>query len=207
MNKNLTDKTLALAGIFQAVHLVDQVARRGSADNSDVETCIRSLFVTSPQTTEDVYGSAAQLRTGLEILERQLTTGAAPRNAELTRYAVAVLHLERKLFKRPDLLDKVGRGLERAERQAEHFALTHDNVFAGLADTYVNTVSTLTPRIMVTGEHGHLNHTPVSNRVRALLLAAIRSAVLYYQSGGSRLQLLFRRKALLDEARRLLRTA
>lgn len=206
MSKRITDKTLALAGLFQAVSLVNDVARRGQADSTAFETSIRSLFITSPETTEDVYGSASQIRHGLEILLRQMGAGnAGGRDADLTRYAITVLHLERKLNKRRDLLDTVAKGLDRARRQADHFSLTHENVIASLADIYLNTVSTLTPRVMVTGEHGHLNHTPVANRVRALLLAAIRSAVLYYQNGGTRLQLLFRRKALLTEAERLLR--
>lgn len=204
MSQTITDKTLALAGIFQAATLVDQVARHGSADPAAFETSIRSLFVTAPDTTEDVYGSSAQLKLGLESLLTQIGSGKGPRNIELTRYVIGVLHLERKLAKRRDLLDKISKGLERARRQVEHFSLTHDNVIASLADTYYTTVSTLTPRIMVAGEHGYLNHTANANQVRALLLAAIRSAVLWKQNGGGRLQLLLRRKAFLTEAQRLL---
>lgn len=204
MNKSTTDRTLALAGIFQAVYLVDQVARHGAADPAAFETSIRSLFMTTPKSCEDVYGSSSQLRTGLECLQSQLGFGKTPRNLELTRYAIGVLHLERKLSKKPEHLDIIGKGIERARRQAEHFSLTHDNVIASLADTYVNTVSTLTPRIMVAGQHGYLNHSANANRVRALLLSAIRSAVLWKQSGGGRLQLLLRRKAFLEEAQRLL---
>ncbi|SCZ59208.1 high frequency lysogenization protein HflD [Thiohalomonas denitrificans] len=204
MNKSVTDKTLALAGIFQAVYLVDQVARRGSADPAAFETSIRSLFATTPKSAEDVYGSSRQLQTGLECLQSQLGSGDTPRNLELTRYAIGILHLERKLSKKPRNLDNIGKGIDRARRQAEHFSLTHENVVASLADTYVNSVSILTPRIMVAGEHGHLNQSANANRVRALLLSAIRSAVLWKQSGGGRLQLLFRRKAFLDEAQRLL---
>lgn len=203
MSKTLTDQTLALAGMFQAVSLVDQVARRGMLDQGQFETCIRSLFTFDPDTTEDVYGSSSELRPGLNLIRTQLTSGAQ-RNLELTRYVIALLHLERKLAKRKELRKRIRDGLERAERQSAHFTITHENVIASLADTYVNTVSTLSPRIMVTGEHGHLQHPANAARVRALLLAAMRSAVLWKQSGGSRLFLLFRRKALLDEASRLL---
>ncbi|WP_303903191.1 high frequency lysogenization protein HflD [Thiohalomonas denitrificans] len=205
MNKSITDRTLALAGIFQAVYLVDQVARRGSANPAAFETSIRSLFATTPKSAEDVYGSSSQLRTGLECLQSQLGFGKSPRNLELTRYAIGILNLERKLAKKPRYLDNIGKGIDRARRQAEHFSLTHENVVASLADTYVNSVSILTPRIMVAGEHGHLNQSANANRVRALLLSAIRSAVLWKQSGGGRLQLLFRRKAFFEEAQRLLR--
>ncbi len=91
-------------------------------------------------------------------------------------------------------------GLTRIRGQAEHFSLTHENVLAALADLYVNTVSTLTPRIIVSGQHGHLTNPANANKVRALLLAAIRSVVLWRQSGGNRFQLLFKRKQLAAEA-------
>jgi high frequency lysogenization protein len=204
MSKTLTDQTLALAGMFQAVSLVDQVARRGMLDQGQFETCIRSLFTFAPDTTEDVYGSSSELRPGLNLIRGQFTSGGKQRNLELSRYVIALLHLERKLARDKGMLQRIRTGLERAERQAAHFTITHENVIASLADTYVNTISTLSPRIMVTGEHGHLQHPANSARVRALLLAAMRSAVLWRQSGGSRLSLLFRRKALLDEASRLL---
>ncbi|HEY0634804.1 MAG TPA: DUF489 family protein, partial [Gammaproteobacteria bacterium] len=72
------------------------------------------------------------------------------------------------------------------------------------AETYLKSVSLLTPRIMVKGENNHLTEQANADKVRTLLLAGIRSAVLWSQSAGSRWQLLFRRRAYLDEARRLL---
>jgi high frequency lysogenization protein len=75
---------------------------------------------------------------------------------------------------------------------------------ANLAGCYSETISTLSPRIVVLGEHGHLSNPDVANTVRALLLAAIRSAVLWRQCGGNRLQLLFGRRKLIAEAQRLL---
>jgi len=203
MSNTIQDRTLALAGIFQAASLVNQMARHGRAEPTPMETSIRSLFVTTPEAAEDVYGSSAELRQGLEVLIRQLGSDASQRDLTVTRYALALLHLERKLARRKDLLDTIAQGLERTRHQVEHFSFTHTNVVASLADIYLNSISTLKPRIMVYGEHGHLNHTDNANGVRALLLAGMRSAVLWRQCGGSRLQLLFKRKDFLAEARRL----
>lgn len=205
MSKTLNDRTLALAGAFQAIHLVSQVARRGLVDTLQFEASINSLFVTDPGTTLDVYGDSIQnLREGLIVLRNQLGGDASQRDVELTRYLIALLHLERKLSKRRDLLNIISKGLEKTAKQAEHFSNTHANVIASLADIYVNTISTLTPRIMVSGEHGHLQNPDNANKVRALLLAGMRSAVLWRQSGGNRLQLLFQRHAIRSEAERLL---
>ncbi len=204
MSKTLTDRTIALAGLLQAVALVAQTANRGTVDPAPLETVIRSLFVRSPEETVDVYGDLGALRLGLQTLIGQLGANSSGRDMEIARYAMTLLHLERQLGKRKDLLEQIGTGLEGTERQLAHFHLTHETIMASLADIYVNTVSTLPPRIMVSGEHGHLQRPEIANRVRALLLAGMRAAVLWTQCGGNRWQLLFRRKALVNEATRLL---
>ena len=57
---------------------------------------------------------------------------------------------------------------------------------------------------MVNGDPVHLNNSENANRIRALLLAGIRAATLWRQSGGGRLTLLLRRNPLLLETRMLL---
>jgi high frequency lysogenization protein len=53
---------------------------------------------------------------------------------------------------------------------------------------------------MVDGEHHILNVQENADKIRALLLAAVRSAVLWRQCGGSRWQMLFKRDQLIAEA-------
>jgi len=116
--------------------------------------------------------------------------------------------LERKLSKRRDLFDAIGKGIANAQRQVDHFhSYVHDSVIGNLAETYLKSISTLTPRIMVKGENNHLMDQANADKVRTLLLAGIRSAVLWSQSGGARWQLLFKRRAYLHEAKRLLQIA
>ena len=200
----ITDRTLALAGIFQAAGLVHQMANRGSADAHPLETSIRSLLEVNPPSAEAVFGGAAGLRCGLEWLIDHFSEKRSPEKIQVVKYAVGILHLERQLAKRPEMLQRISAGIERVRLQSSHFSITHSNVLASLAGCYSDTISTLTPRIIVSGEHGHLSNPEVANAVRALLLAAIRSAVLWRQCGGTRTQLLFRRRKLLAEAQRLL---
>ncbi len=200
----ITDRTLALAGVFQAAGLVQQMATRGSADPQPLETCIRSIFEVDPPSTEAVFGGVAGLRAGLSWLVEHFSEKRSPEKLQVVKYAVSVLYLERQLAKQPAMLQRIGAGVERARRQSEHFSITHSNVLASLAGCYGDTISTLTPRIIVSGEQGHLSNPEVANTVRALLLAAIRCAVLWRQCGGNRIQLLFGRRKLLAEAQRLL---
>ena len=57
---------------------------------------------------------------------------------------------------------------------------------------------------MGSGEHNYLANPANADRIRALLLAGMRSAVLWRQLGGSRWQILFKRKHIITEARRIL---
>ena len=195
------DRAIALAGVLQAADLVRGIARRGQANPEDVETCLNSLIKIDAASSEDVYGGIPRLRLGLGLLEQQLSN---PRDMELTRYAVALLSLERKLSRRADLLQAIRTGIENTLPNLTHFPIGHGNIIARFAEIYLNSLSTLSPRIMVSGEPIHLNNPENSNRIRALLLAGIRAATLWRQSGGGRLTLLLRRNPLLRETRRLL---
>ena len=204
-----TDRTIALAGIFQATRLVNDLAYTGRCDADDFATCIDSLFVENPPDTVSVFGDITRLRSGLQTLIEQLGGGSgAPkrpnRQLNAAKYAIGVMVLERKLSKDREMLKRVFDGIERARGQAGHFSTTHENVVASLAHTYSETISTLLPKILVNGEHTHLANPTIADRIRALLLAAIRAAVLWRQCGGNRWQLFFRRGRMLEEARRLL---
>ncbi|HRD64916.1 MAG TPA: high frequency lysogenization protein HflD [Candidatus Competibacter sp.] len=195
------DRTIALAAILQAADLVRGIARRGQANLEDVDTCLASLLKIDATSSGDVYGGTDHLQSGLRLLEQQLGN---PRDMELTRYAVALLGLERKLSRRTDLLQAIGASLEDIIRNLSHFPVNHSNTVARFADIYLKNVSTLSPRIMVNGAQVYLNNPENTNRIRALLLAGIRAATLWRQSGGNRLTLLLRRNALLRETRALL---
>jgi high frequency lysogenization protein len=204
MQKTDRDRTLALAGVFQAIDLVESVAHGRRPDPQALEASIGSLFKIDADSVDDVYGGTRMLSTGLARLLRQLGGREISRNTETTRVAVTVLHLERKLSRQVDLMQKIREGIRRALTQTEFFPTAHPNIVAGLADTYLTTVSTLKPRVIVTGEQASLRNPDNANMIRALLLAAIRSAVLWRQCGGSRLRLLLNRAAFQEQCRRLL---
>ena len=195
------DRAIALAGMMQAIDLVRNIAQRGQANADDTETCLNSLLQIDAASSAAIYGGVARLRTGLRLLEQQLEQ---PRDMELTRYAVALLGLERKLARQTGLLATLRAGIEEVIRNLPHFPVDHDNTIARFADLYLNSLSTLKPRIMVNGVQTHLSNPENANRIRALLLAGIRAATLWRQSGGSRLILLLRRNLLLRETRLLL---
>lgn len=206
MKYSKEEQTLALAGIFQVATLVQQIARTGQASGAAVEASLESLFKIDSNSVVEVFGSPAAMTLGLKCLKDQLSGDNSQKDMEITRYVIALLHLEKKLSKSGAMLDHLTQGLEKTRNQMSYFDLTHENVLASLAGLYQDTISKLTPRILVQGEHSFLSQQTHANKIRALLLAGIRAAVLWRQCGGSRLRLLFNRKAYLEAAENILIT-
>lgn len=207
MNTRIHQQVTALAAVVQAATLVEQVARSGDLPASDATPLLQALFIQSPEHFSDVYGDASQtLHSGLENL--QVILGQTPRglSPDVTRYALSLIHLESKLRRNPAMLQELGQGISQASRQASHFGATHENTLAAIADVYQRTLSHLKFRIHVTGQASILQNPQTANRIRALLLAGIRAAILWRQVGGHRWQLLIKRNACLKTSRELLNT-
>ncbi|MEI6414078.1 MAG: high frequency lysogenization protein HflD [Pseudomonadota bacterium] len=178
------DRTLALAGVFQAAHMVQMVANRGLAESSSMEASIFSLFQTQPDTVMAVFdGGATGVGTGLrQILA--LIEGQKIRDTEQLRYVLDLMKLERKLTARPAMLAQVADGIEEARPLLKTHPLLHATVLSHLAELYTQTISELHPRILVRGEPAYLEMPQNVNRIRSLLLAGIRAAMLWRQVGG-----------------------
>lgn len=194
------DRAIALAAIFQAVDGVHALARNGQTDPAALRTAVHSTVTRDANDSADFFGGLGELSKGLDMLQRVLTQRIPDEEMILTRYAVAVLHVAKKLRKKPALMETLSQGIDKAERSVAHFGEDHENVFASLADTYSETAGQIHPRIMVSGNDHHLQNPRVVNMIRTLLLGSIRAAVLWYQSGGSRWNLIFGRRTLADEA-------
>lgn len=203
MTHSKFDQTLALAGIYQAASLVKKIANTGMANSAHIESSIETLFRFDAKTVEEVYGSVAGVNHGVKILLQHLEDNTA-KDTEITKYVVSLIMLEKKLSNNTNVLDDLGQRLNQVEAKLEFFSLCHENTFAKLGHIYKETISTLGPKIIVKGEQPFLSNEANANKVRALLLAGIRSAVLWQQCGGSRWQFIFGRKAYLNECEEIL---
>ena len=83
------DRTIALAALLQSVHLVHNIAVTGQADQLDINTLLNSLIVTDADTTEAVYGTLSNLKTGLEQLHIQLVVQKSKHELTQVQYASA----------------------------------------------------------------------------------------------------------------------
>jgi high frequency lysogenization protein len=196
------ERVLSLAGLFQACALAQQLANEGRCDEGAMEASVASIFRIDAPSVVGVYGSISNVRLGLRNLIAQLDE--SDRDMSVTRMVVTVMRLERSLSGRPELLDKVQQGIVAAQRQVEHFGQDSSQVHGRLAEIYASTLSTLKPRVMVSGNPQQLQQSNVVEKVRTNLLAAVRSAVLWRQVGGRQWQLLLYRRQCSMLARGLL---
>ena len=203
MSYSQEDRTIALAGVFQVAQLVKEIAREGKSNQAAVESSLESLLNFDAPDVISVFGNLSGIIQGLRTLQNQLDNKTQNRNTDITRYAITLVHLQRKLEKNPEMLDQISSRLDTVKSQLDYFDLSHTNTIAKLADIYKTTISTLLPKIIVEGEQVYLSNNTNADKIRALLLAGIRAAVLWRQTGGTRLQLLFSRKKYLNSAKYL----
>lgn len=205
MSKKFYDITLAFAGICQACHLVHQIAHNGKIDDNAIEVMINSTLNINPTSTLDVYGnSETNLRIGLNTLIAILTASNNTLYSNLTRYLLSLIGLERRLRKNPSASNELKQRIELLQQQKNYFEPMSSGIFNALAGIYVDVISPIGPRIQVTGAPDILQNSSVQAKVRALLFTGIRSAVLWQQIGGSRLQLMFSRQSLITQAKEIL---
>lgn len=236
MSRAQDEQAIALAGVFQAAKLVDQIAKRGLIPQNSFEASINSIFIMDPKATEDVYGGARDLPYNLDVGLKYMLEMAekkSDRDKDIMRYALSLLHLENRLRKYPQMLGKISNGLDRIQNQADYFRQTaagsgvqtdepqvsevtqeladigsryaHPTVIGAIADLYQETLSSFSFRIQVTGEPRHLQNNDNANKIRALLMAGVRAAILWRQVGGRRWQLLFFRARVGKSVQSILR--
>ena len=189
-------RVLALAGIVQAIHLIIGAANSGMVSQDSFEKSLKCIFVQNPGSIAEVYGGTQDITLGLNLLRDILNKFDPEAHGDLVRYSLAVMSLERAFVKQPDKLRALGADITRIDQnrmlQPEQSGVDEDTV-ASLADVYERVVGQVQPRIKVSGNRSHLQNIANVQRIRALLLSALRSAVLFDQVGGRRWQLLLMR--------------
>jgi len=197
------DRVLALAGLAQALRQVRRVAETGQAEGPVLETALESVFRIDADSTDAVYGGAANVRPGLMLLRDYLANRG--QDPLLPKLALAVTQVERRFVQEDEIAGRVHDGILAARIDAQRLGTAHPEVLAKLGTLYAETVSHLRPRVLVQGNPHYLGQAAIVADIRAMLLAALRSAVLWRQNGGSPWDFLFQRGAMARAVEDLLR--
>lgn len=201
MSFSLDERVLALAGIAQALQQVRRIADTGHSENAIVRTAMDSVMRVDAASPAAVFGSTDNLRPGLRLLGDHLSRQG--KDEMLPRLALSVLQLERRFVRDEAVVRKVSQGIATATTQAQSLGdSAHPDVLAGLGALYADTISHLRPRVMVQGNPHYLAQPAVVSEIRALLLAAVRSAVLWRQLGGNYWDFLLSKRGMSEAIQR-----
>ena len=193
MNK-AAKQTPALASIFQTTALVHQLASTGQCDNHSNKASLNSI-VSQSDDVDEIFSSPEDLRVGFESLKTLLEKKPISMQ-NIMLYSTALINLEKKLMKKPQLLTQISAEIDHIKKQ-DFCDIHHSNSIARLAELYKNTLGSLNPTIMFRGEQIYLTNRHTANHIRALLLAGIRAVALWKSQGGKTWHLLLNKKKTL----------
>ncbi|MGM0516945.1 MAG: lysogenization protein HflD [Pseudomonadota bacterium] len=205
MAADLDDHLIAMAGMTQALQLIQTLAWEGRvADEEAMEASIGSLFAFDAPDTPSIYGGLAGVRFGMRRLTELLAGGSRePRDLEMTRYLVTLFAVTKAFRRDAEMGGKLFARLEELKPAYDQHG-ADPGLLSDLNNLYRQTLSHLPQKFVINGEKHHLEDMQISSSVRGLLLAGVRATILFDQVGGRRWRLLFMRKRYLESARLLL---
>jgi high frequency lysogenization protein len=197
------DRVLALAGMLQCCYLVNTSARQGMTPQDELDAMIRTLFVFDADDTVEVYGGLANLNLGTRLGADVFGNLSVGKHHEWLRYIAPLTRLASRARGDAALLTRIGAGLREIDSRYPSDAST--SVGAGcinnLGDLYESTLARSGSRIQILGSKQLLQNPAVAGRIRSLLLAGFRSAILWQQLGGRRWHWLLQRGRILEDFR------
>ena len=196
--ERFTERTYGLAGMFQAVTLVQQIARSGETDRFAKNASINSVLILDAVNALAIFSDYQGIKLGLKQMETVFDGARSPETIEVFQYVAGLAQLNLNLQKDQERMAGFSRHIETLS------GFTGDQLIETMAGIYSKFISDLQPRILVNGEQGFLAQDEIAQQVRAFLLAGIRAAFLWQQKGGSRWDFMLKRKKYVQEAQLLL---
>ncbi len=188
----IENQTLALAGIFQSVHLCKALATTGQCDDDDLRGTLHSILTLNTDRVVDAYGGSTQsIRRGLRVLKNQMINSDDQRDIDISRYAAGLIQLGTNIQKDQKTIEQLRIGISHAQTLEGN--ITDADAINTLASIYRTSISHLSPRIMVNGDQNYLNDNAIASTIRAVLLGGVRSVVLWRQCGGTKPKLVLQR--------------
>ena len=194
----LKNEVISLGAIYQASSEIKKIAWQGRINNKFIEPLIYSVYQTTSNEIEDIYINLKRLNTGLDFLRKQFVGDVFSRDAEVDRYFEAINILVKNMNKNTEIISNLRDELSNHKEDVTEENL-HDHA-EFLSNLYLKTISKINPRIIVNGDNIHLTDNKNASMIRALLLSAIRSFILWQQSGGTKFRIFLFKKKMAEIA-------
>lgn len=197
-------QVFGLIGAAQASELVkDFLSNKGFLEQNQFNAMVRSILVTDSKSLEHIYGEDLTLwKLGKKSLQKFLTQ-APSLNSEEFYYFMSILKLAKMLQSNKRVLSAIGEHLQKLQEKIRAKELNFEEILTELNSLYKTSISSLNFRVKVKIRRGMNFDAQQEARMRVLLFAGIRSAMLWRQGGGSVPSLLFQRTKILKELNKI----
>lgn len=206
-NNTAMQRSAALSALVQAANLVDRLASHGQIPVGTYELMRASLFKFDVTAIEAIYQNnstseadstylvplSQNLSAGIRACKQIFEEGASAEYSHTIRYVMSLIQLEKHFRKSPAMQAQVRERLMGLTGFLKEASLDQK-----ISDLYVDTLAKLPFRIQVLGKMQHLQNSDNEYRVRVLLFAGIRAAMLWQQQGGRRWHFLLARKSIIQ---------
>ncbi|MBQ8478327.1 MAG: DUF489 family protein [Succinivibrio sp.] len=207
---NIKSEAIALSALFQCCTQIYRIANTGYYDDAALACVLRSVLVTNPKTVEDIYPQD-KLKVGFAQLSDSFGKSISPKtmeNIEITKMALKVISLTITLLKNNKVLNRLSDEIDELSKtipeQYENFfegspeVVNQQSTIRLFGTLYKSIISPNFPKLLICGKESCLSIVENQEKIRALLLCAIRAVILWRQVGGRRRYLFFRRAQIVE---------
>ena len=195
--RNIDDNyIISLSALLHSSYLVNKIATTGKNFSNEAEMLIRSIYETNTFDTKSIYKNYNELHDGYVILKKILTGNTDIPLITMQKYALNMILIQKNINKINDLKYLIRKKIDNCQENSM-MATNLGDLITYTEEIYVECIGIIRPRVVVSGKKEYLEEN--SSLIRALLLSGIRAAFLWDYYGGSKWQLMFRRKEILSK--------
>ena len=197
MSQQFKDILLPLAVACGALEQVYAISYKGKFNENLFNDLLQTVFKMQVDSPYELYKADNLLSVSLKSLHNVFSF-ENEHSFTIIKNLFSLINLEIRLGSDKSALSRLAYKINLLSSKAstspdaELSELAHD-----FADIYTSVISPLGPKIIILGKASFLNSTTNSSKIRALLLASVRSLAYWDQLGGSRFDFFFRRKKML----------
>ena len=194
---NINDNyIISLSALLHSSYLVNKISTTGQNCSNEAEMLIRSIYATDTFEAKSIYKNYNELHDGYVILKKILTGNTDIPLITMQKYALNMILIQKNINKINDLKYLIRKKIDNCQENSM-MATNLGDLITYTEEIYVECIGIIRPRVVVSGKKEYLEEN--SSLIRALLLSGIRAAFLWDYYGGSKWQLMFRRKEILNK--------
>ena len=187
------DQALSLAAVVRCCQLVHELATQGYADDQSIDRMVSTILDMNPDNVSSLVGGVSSVTDGLKYMLDLKSVSTDKTKLEVARMTMTALQLQKSVRRSPAIEESLGSGIEEIIKWGIQAPFDQD-AFSRINGVYQRSISGVNPSIVVRGSQGYLQNPLIVNKVRSLLLAAVRCAYLWHQVGGRMWRFALQRK-------------